>query len=492
MSRNLTTEQLAHEWRVISEQYPAELRKDVLGTVMEQREHLVTVFYDRMLLDPACSFFLSDDLVRTRLRQAMQGWLQQVFELGAGAEGDFVAAVERQRKVGEAHARIGIPAYAVMRGLRSIDAAVYAVYSRRQAPAAMEVAAYVSQMTSMAIEIMCQTYAISHDRNARAEESYRLFAMSQDIGAEKERQRAALLDWENQLMYALSMRISSSAALGLDSDTVEVHCRPLLPELGKSEFGLWFAHKAAHIFEGAPDVSAIHKELVEIDRMLVRDPVSGQTDTAYLAQLMAEVRQKTKLVAFLLDELFQQAGHMESGRDPLTRLLNRRYLQVILTRQIDQARRQNSQLSVLTIDIDHFKQVNDSHGHDAGDMALQQVSQILSSALRGGDYIFRLGGEEFLVLLVEADLDQSMAIAEDIRRQIADANLQLPNGSTLSTTLSIGVASHDGHPDYQRLLKHSDQALYQAKNAGRNRVVGYLPGPGSPYISADRARGVAL
>lgn len=492
MSRNLSVEQLALEWRQICESYPIEVRQDVLATVLNSREQLVTIFYDHMLLEPASSFFLTDEVVKTRLHQAMQRWLQDVFQLGVNSE--FEQAVARQRQVGEAHARIGIPAHMVMRGLRHIDAAIYALYTARSSATTIDVGAYISQMSSMAIEIMCNTYAVSHDRNARADESYRVFAMAQDIGAEKDRQRAALLDWENQLMYDISMRFSKSIAIVPTEDgsnsPADLCYACALPPLRTSEFGLWFLHKAAHIFEGDPDIVAISCLIEEIDHLLVSEPDLGQRPSTHLAGLMVDLRQKAKLLGFLLDQMFQQAGHIENGRDTLTQLLSRKYLQVIMTRQIDHARRHDAPLSILTIDIDHFKRINDTHGHDGGDLALQQVAQCLTRLLRGGDYIFRLGGEEFLVILVEVDIDQALAIAEDIRQQLAAEPLQLPGGGgTLYATLSIGVASHDGHPDYQRLLKHSDLALYQAKQTGRNRVVGYkLAGSEGSFSIPDRSR----
>jgi len=443
-----------------------------LDTVHENREFLVELFYERMMLDAASSFYLSDEIVKTRLHKAMERWLQDVFELGINSK--FEEAVARQRAVGEAHARIGIPVHLVMRGMRCIDAALYELYAAASSPMTMRAVAYISQTTSMAIEIMCRTYEVSHDRNARAEESYRLFAMAQDIGAEKERQRAALYDWENQLMFDISMRFSKVADTSHlnDVDPALVYIMPL-PLIHKSEFGLWFVHKGAHIFEGSPDIAALSAVMDDLDRLLLSKPENAQRASTHLAELMANAREKTQFLRFLLDQMFQQAGHIENGRDTLTNLLSRKYLQVILTREIDQARRSNAALSVLTIDIDYFKRINDTYGHDAGDLVLQQVAQCLTGLLRGGDYIFRLGGEEFLVILVEANIDQAMSIAEDIRQQFASERLQLPSGGSVNATFSIGVACHDGHPDYQRLLKQSDLALYEAKRAGRNRVVAH-------------------
>ncbi len=188
-------------------------------------------------------------------------------------------------------------------------------------------------------------------------------------------------------------------------------------------------------------------------------------------QRLRELREQTQAIGFHLDTLFQHNNELEAGRDALTRLLNRKFLPVVLTKEVDYARQHNAGFAVLAVDIDHFKQINDTYGHEAGDTVLQQVSVLLSNHSRGGDYIFRLGGEEFLVLLVDVDLARAQKAAEKLRRQIAEESFHLPGDRSLTVTISIGLALYDGHPDYKQLMRRADAALYRAKHEGRNRVV---------------------
>jgi diguanylate cyclase len=125
----------------------------------------------------------------------------------------------------------------------------------------------------------------------------------------------------------------------------------------------------------------------------------------------------------------------------------------------------------MLLDIDFFKKVNDNYGHDAGDIVLQQVAIILTNMLRSGDFIFRYGGEEIIILLVEVDLPTAQATAERIRKTIEQTNILLANQTTIHITVSIGSAMFEGHPDYEYLIKRADNALYQAKNNGRNQCV---------------------
>jgi len=161
--------------------------------------------------------------------------------------------------------------------------------------------------------------------------------------------------------------------------------------------------------------------------------------------------------------------------DVLTQSSNRRHFFECARGEFERARQFASSLAFLLLDIDDFKRINDTHGHDGGDQILQQVGALLASNTRGGDYAFRLGGEEFLLVLVDIDANKAFAAAEKLRERIAREQFRLSNGAVLQVTVSIGMAVHDGHPDYERLLQQADQALYQAKHEGRNRCVLHSP-----------------
>ncbi len=127
-------------------------------------------------------------------------------------------------------------------------------------------------------------------------------------------------------------------------------------------------------------------------------------------------------------------------------------------------------VSLVVCDVNGLKRVNDTHGHDTGDDVLRLVASRLARVGDGGR-AFRYGGEEFVVVLVAASESQASLIAESLRRQIAQSPVALANGQVLALTASIGVAGHDGHPDYERLMARADAAMYEAKRSGRNRVV---------------------
>ena len=155
----------------------------------------------------------------------------------------------------------------------------------------------------------------------------------------------------------------------------------------------------------------------------------------------------------------------EARIDALTGLANRRALEEILAAEISRAHRFTHQLAVVLLDLDRFKEINDSFGHGAGDVMLRAVSRLLTSLARQGDTVARWGGEEFVVVLPETDLAGASRFAERLRRTIEAHSV-----GEMRTSASCGVATMLPEDDVEALLGAADQALYQAKSNGRNRT----------------------
>ena len=161
-----------------------------------------------------------------------------------------------------------------------------------------------------------------------------------------------------------------------------------------------------------------------------------------------------------------------SVTDPLTGLHNRRYLETHLKTLIQNAFDTNSHLAVIVTDIDHFKNINDTHGHSAGDRVLQQFSERLKANTRGVDLACRFGGEEFVLVLPDTTLETAYQIAERIRAHIADAPFKIDDRTEIDVTTSIGLAILEYENDMpSQIFERADNALYAAKREGRNRVM---------------------
>lgn len=192
--------------------------------------------------------------------------------------------------------------------------------------------------------------------------------------------------------------------------------------------------------------------------------VSTWDSTVSLAVSLAE-----HLALALANLNLREALRRQSIRDPLTNLFNRRFLDEYLDRELRRAARSGSPVSVIMLDIDHFKDVNDQLGHAVGDAVLASLGRLLAASLRGGDVACRLGGEEFALVLPDAAADGAASRAEQIRGAVAQ--MIVPEAAR-EIHVSLGVAACPMHAiSAKELLQVADTALYQAKNTGRNRVV---------------------
>lgn len=177
------------------------------------------------------------------------------------------------------------------------------------------------------------------------------------------------------------------------------------------------------------------------------------------------LQENIREIAQLHAQLIEQAN-----RDPLTNLYNRRYLDSTLDRELARCKREGQSLALIMIDIDHFKKINDTYGHQAGDEMLIYLASTLHGMARAADITCRYGGEEFLLLMPTMDLETAHRRAEELRAGFGSAVVPFGN-FRLQTTLSIGISVYPGHgttPD--QLIQGADRAMYRAKHRGRNRV----------------------
>jgi len=187
-------------------------------------------------------------------------------------------------------------------------------------------------------------------------------------------------------------------------------------------------------------------------------------------QLVTAVAEQIALA--LANLRLRETLRQQSVRDPLTGLYNRRFLEEVLDRELARLERKNLPLALIMIDVDHFKNFNDTFGHEAGDAVLRDLGGILQRNVRGGDIACRYGGEEFTVILPEADIEIGRLRAEILREAIRELRLVHDGKSLGPVTLSLGVAAFPEHGRRrEHVLQAADASLYEAKNSGRNRVV---------------------
>src|SRR5690606_19210835 len=248
-----------------------------------------------------------------------------------------------------------------------------------------------------------------------------------------------------------------------------------LEPLAQSPFGLWLRPRAVLMFRRSNILRSLQAIMARVaEEILPAIEHAKRTGSAETVKYIGHLQGAIDEIKYLLSDLFQSATELESGRDPLTRVLNRKFLPSVLGREITLAKKNGLPLSLLMLDVDHFKAVNDRYGHTAGDAVLRQVAEGLMDLARASDFVFRYGGEEFLIVLVETDTAEAIQVAERLRRHFEIRRITLPDETDLKVTISAGVATYEGHPDYEYFINAADAALLRAKQSGRNCVVEHV------------------
>ncbi|MBT4763369.1 MAG: diguanylate cyclase [Bdellovibrionaceae bacterium] len=236
-------------------------------------------------------------------------------------------------------------------------------------------------------------------------------------------------------------------------------------------------------------VSSKHAEITKIDNeFYIRD--CGSTNGIFInnEKIKGKVKLKkedmikvgTNVLKFIpegeLETMYLGSLADAANLDSLTGVFNRHYMEQALNAEFKRAKALKRKLSFMVFDIDTFKVVNDSHGHDMGDFVLKEISNLVSSSLRENEIFGRYGGDEFVVLLYDTSENGAVKVAEQVRSTVDNHSFEY-NGKKLKITVSVGVAELDSsYKEAVDLYRSADEALYQSKGFGRNRVSVYIPG----------------
>lgn len=243
---------------------------------------------------------------------------------------------------------------------------------------------------------------------------------------------------------------------------------PLAPEMVMLYLAIAIALIGALLGTAGFAFTVVRRQTKRVTRLM--DLLTSSTDARHLAN--GEGIRDTRLRASFsqLAARLTEAWTLATV-DQLTGVLNRQAVLGELEKEIDRARRYSHQLSVVMVDLDHFKRLNDSHGHAAGDVMLAQIADILGTNIRTVDVVGRYGGEEFLIVLPETDVDAAASLAEKLRRLVGRHEIVLQDGFRTTATLSAGVAGgFGGHLELEALVRDADNAMYSAKALGRDQV----------------------
>jgi len=274
-------------------------------------------------------------------------------------------------------------------------------------------------------------------------------------------QKPQKFQWELNRKLQTSLDITDILDIFFAYIQAEFHCAQLIYENQAADITLTLGNKSAR-HSCNYKIEIANESLGKL--CFTRLQRFSETDLNYLEELLCLLVYPLRN-ALLYREALQKAMH-----DPLTGALNRAALDTMLDKEIDLAHRHHNSLSVLMVDVDHFKSINDTHGHSVGDQVLQALVENIKEQIRTSDVLFRYGGEEFTIILNNTNSVGAHLLAQRIRRGIEEM-AYARNEVALPITISVGIASLEEDESANQLVDRADKALYSAKKLGRNCVV---------------------
>ncbi|WP_130471422.1 GGDEF domain-containing protein [Candidatus Magnetaquicoccus inordinatus] len=432
------------------------LMLELRDVVLPEIPAIVLSFFKEIHEVDELATLIDNSVVTRNLLEAMDHWWSALFRPTNALEVEQF--ILRQLEIGSKHADLNINLHYIHHAIRIFKREIHSRLEFQVESTEKQVA--MAQLLDELLDIVSSLMSDSYFKNLVKYEtdtlSLRMNALSQNVAIECERVRSQLLDWSKNILFNLFQNRR------IDPDTM-VYAE-------YSVVGMWVFHKAELLLPEPAMVDKLKHYLRQIDMELSQAATlrSGGLKTKFINKVRA-FDSHVNQTAWYLSSLVEQIVKLDAGRDTLTSLYNRRYLDTVLRRETEISMKQGYSYSLLLLDIDFFKKINDTYGHDAGDAVLRQFSELLVGTLRISDFLFRLGGEEFLAVLGNTSSKHAIVIAEKIRRECEQRPFVVHHDQVISVTCSIGVAVYKGHPDYNLLLKQADQALYAAKQSGRNR-----------------------
>jgi diguanylate cyclase len=450
--RDKTTDRLFKIYTSANTELIAQIQSIIAPNAVE----LADYFYTNLMAIEDSHSFLNHEIVSARLHRSMAEWIKSLFL--PSDERTVAEHVKWQQIVGDVHARVNVPMKLVNHGIRLLKVEMGDLIKASQLNDAQKYRGLVliNDLLDFSSSLINESYISYRMVNERDSQALRMHIMSFSLVVELERLRSSLFDW---------LRRTVTDIYGSYPET-----NPSLTSVYTSDFGLWVIYKAEMLFSDRPEIiEKLKTQLELIQSSVSKINALGEKDSkAVLAEAVEFLNDSISNAAWMLGDFSAEAYEMETGRDPLTRLFNRRFLPSVMQNIIKASKSTNIKFSILSCDIDQFKKINDQYGHEMGDQALIQFGEVIATIVRATDYVFRMGGDEFLVILAGADSQVSTDIAKKILEKLNTFHFELSDDISGKLQTSIGLVEYDGHPDYLRMIKSADEALYKAKSLGKN------------------------
>jgi len=437
-------------FREIYKRCDADMVEQLHKKISKQGQKISNNFYDTLISVAGVAQYFTEDEVKQTHKDKVCEWVLDVFRIRNDKE--IEEYILHQLELGHIHARVHVPLHLMNLANRTlkreISKAIIDVNTKGNS--ARDIYTVINMLLDTALAVMSESYFDDVMVEQRDKQSLYFNVVGKDLAMRCENIRAELYLWQVNCFKSL------------DENTGNMKLTAMIAE---SEFGLWLLHKAP-VYFAADDIKGIIDNLDQINEHMnaFNIGVMGKAD------VIASIDKNVSAISWALTSLKENAMSTDSARDPLTKVFNRRYLDVVMHKETSYCIRRGKTYVVCLIDIDDFKEVNDNYGHKAGDQVLSNLALVMRNNIKAGDFVFRYGGEEFLLLMTDMSIEESENIAGRLLKEVEQMDM---TGicADRKITVSVGVSGFNGHPDYNKIIEKADAALYEAKQQGKNRYV---------------------
>lgn len=410
--------------------------------LFNQIPECVNKYYELLQSSDKTAHFFTSELVENHLQSALAAWMKASLSPKTAAE--LIELDKRHQKVGEVHARINIDMELVSQAMMVLKNTLYEGLVK-QDPINTHLIRLAENILDYGLICINSAYFNNHDHISHESQILHNHLATMDFALEVQQMRTAIHRWFSMCI------IENKVGCVLETD-----------------FALWIRHKLPLAILDKQSLEAIENILNQLEEDYAQQSFEN-------SQQLNNAQKLINSLSWSLEELSKKLIQTSEKKDPLTKVYNRRFLDAILLQETMRAQRLQKNYSIVMLDLDEFKQVNDLHGHDMGDQVLVKTGEIINQYIRVSDFGFRFGGEEFLILLTECNANKAAFVSEKILNALRESVFYTNKEEELKVTASFGVAEFDGQPDYQHTIKKADEALYLSKQNGRNQVTIFAP-----------------
>ncbi len=457
--KDLITEIYLDHFKEIYQRSEPELVNEIHNVVQENADHISELYFDLLLSAEGNDNLFNKETIESDVKLGFKNWLNKLF-IYQDSDEQIIEFIHYQLQVGRKFVRMNMPSHLLNLGTRFLKMQLCKLITddSRSVRKTHDTFIQITMVIDTCMSITMEAYLYDRLMNERRSQALLNHIAGAELAEACQTVRADLYGWHTNFLSTM-LRPGNIV-------------RTALPAISQAPFALWVRHKAKVIFHESEDVAGIDNEINVIENKLdsIVEYKNKQEMDAFLA-IVQEIENSVNRIAFFLASLTEHAHTSETCRDPLTKLYSRRYLDIILQKETNLALTNNSPYMLLMLDVDDFKQVNDTHGHPEGDKVIQNIADLINESVRATDYVFRYGGDEFLILLVNAKKDRAEELATEIILKVGNHSAPSANDTNKAisaTSISIGIAEFTGSLDYNSVIKKADTALMSAKRKGKN------------------------